>query len=441
MEPDSRLQRQKSMSIQPQGPSGSRRLAPLVAAAVVVVVIGALIGGVYVLRSPSGPTGPTTPPVLHLSEVAGAALGSPTASAAGAAVRSSAGTTSLKGSGFSLVGTLPKGPATAAIRRVTAEPVTTTMVSALERALAMTGRPVHVAGGWYLVAGTSELSVSELAGGKWVYTDQRCITAAAVGPQFGADCSQAAPPPPVATAPDTHSVPRGNGNVNPPGTPVPTPAPLADSIARAIAAPVFAAVGVNVAAVQVQTGGGQASLISSPTVAGLSVVGLDSLVSIGTNRKIVNASGWLAASTPGPMYPLNSARAAYDTLISEPAPMMAPDLACRVAAGTQGCLAAPERVVTGGTLGLTQAYSSGGAMLLVPAWLFHLRGQKDPIAVVAVASAYLGQPAPPPESGRATTGSSAGSAGGTGAMTTSTGSPPQGHPGGPATAPPARPMP
>jgi len=46
-------------------------------------------------------------------------------------------------------------------------------------------------------------------------------------------------------------------------------------------------------------------------------------------------------------------------------------------------------VVTGATLGLMQDSTTEQAILLVPAWLFHLRGEPTPMAIVAIDAAYL----------------------------------------------------
>ena len=57
------------------------------------------------------------------------------------------------------------------------------------------------------------------------------------------------------------------------------------------------------------------------------------------------------------------------------------------------CPGVGPRVVTGAHLGLMLA-SDAGAPVLVPAWLFTIKGSDDPVAVVAVDPSYLGDPAP-----------------------------------------------
>jgi hypothetical protein len=158
---------------------------------------------------------------------------------------------------------------------------------------------------------------------------------------------------------------------------------------------VFVAVGVNPDAAKVVTEGGQRSLVFSADLAGSTVLGLDTRVSLDEQGKIVDASGWLAKPVASAAYPLISARQAYDQLLRQPQPMMALDMPCRVVAGVQGCAPIPDRVVTGATLGLAQAYTTDRGILLVPAWLFSVRGQSVPVSVVAVQRAFLGEPAQP----------------------------------------------
>ena len=100
--------------------------------------------------------------------------------------------------------------------------------------------------------------------------------------------------------------------------------------------------------------------------------------------------------------------------------------------------------MTGATLGLTQAFSTDRGILLVPAWLFQVRGQPTPEAVVAVQRSFLRQPDQPAPGGPSVGGGSGnvgnepGSAGGGSAPKGSTevnGAPTQVEQGGPAMAP------
>jgi hypothetical protein len=78
----------------------------------------------------------------------------------------------------------------------------------------------------------------------------------------------------------------------------------------------------------------------------------------------------------------------------------------------------------------------------VPAWLFQVRGEPTPVAVVAVEAAFLGVPQQPFAGSAATTGSQPGRIGGgsgTNAGTGNTGAPTQLKPSGPTTGPATKP--
>jgi hypothetical protein len=323
---------------------------------------------------------------------------------------------------------------------VPAGPQTRAFVINLARALAMTGQPQQLTGGWYLVSGSTELSVSERPGGHWVYSNHGCIAGPVLDPAAGVGCAVANAMPPVPPEPAAPGAPGAPGKSAPgaggikarttssPPVPLPTPTPVPENVARSIARPVLAAVGINPDAARVQSAGGQTRVIFSPTVAGLSVLGLESSLSIDEHGQIVDATGWMATSTTGRTYPLISARQAYNQLLRQPQPMMALAMPCRIVAGTRGCLPAPDRVVSGATLGLIQASTTDQAILLVPAWLFHLRGEPTPMAIVAVDGAYLVDSGPIPPDGNVATGSSPASAGGgsgTSSSTAITGGPTQ----------------
>jgi len=281
----------------------------------------------------------------------------------------------------------------------------------------MSGEPQHLKGGWYLVSGTTELSVSELAGRHWIYSNHGCVAGPVLDPQTGTACAVAKSSPPipapVPVKPDASvsTIPPsgapGDGvyppraflpqtpGVGPQPIPVPEPAPVAENIARRQARPVLEAVGVNPDQAKIETEGGQRSVVFSPEVGGATVLGLETRVSVDAQGQIVDAFGWLATATAEATYPLISARQGYDQLLQQPQPMTALSMPCRIVPGTQGCAPTPDRVVTGATLGLTQAFSTDRGILLVPAWLFHVRGESTPLAVVAVQRAFLGQPEPP----------------------------------------------
>ena len=417
------------MSPLPQTSGRARWLLPLLSAAAVGTVVVAMIG-VSALRTG---TGSTTPPMLRLANLgAGSGVrrvpfGLPAQSAADSPESSGGGLTNIRSSGWRLQGTLPQGPSSGQVHLLLAGQQTRAFVSALGRALGMTGQPQHLAGGWYLVSGSTELSVSESPGGHWVYSNHGCIAGPVLDPAAGAGCAVANSVPPLPTepgAPGARSAPAAGGIKAPTtmSSPVPVPTPVPENIARSIARPVLTAVGINADTAQTQTASGQTSVTFSPTVTGLSVLGLESSVSIDEHGRIVDASGWLATSTTGPTYPLISAPQAYNQLLHQPQPMMALAMPCRIVAGTQGCLPAPDRVVTGATLGLMQDSTTDQAILLVRAWLFHLRGEPTPMAIVAIDGAYLVDSGPiPTGSGPA----SVGGGSGTNSSTAITGGPTQ----------------
>jgi hypothetical protein len=394
-----------NMTSTPQGPARSRWLLPASAATAVAVVV-AVVG---VIAGVGGNKGPAQPPVLHLANVAGGSVGLPVSPAAGTSdkggspVKGGGSVSAARGSGWRLAGALPSGPSTGRVYLMPAAPSTRSFVVTLSRALGISGAPQHLKGGWYVVSGTTELSVSELAGRHWTYSNHGCMAGPVLDPQMGTACAVAQSSSPSAVA---------------------KPIPLTENASRRLARPILEAVGVNPAAAKVDTEGGQRSVAFSPAVGGATVLGLETRVSIDEQGQVVDASGWLATPAADATYPLISARQGYDQLLQQPQPMMALAMPCRILPGSRDCAPTPDRVVTGATLGLTQAYGTDRGILLVPAWLFHLRGQSTPVAVVAVQRAFLGQPEPPSPIGGPTTGGQPGSVGGGSAPNGSAGSEP-----------------
>lgn len=401
-----------SMSTLPHVSARARWLMPMVAVVVAVVVV---VSGV-------GRNGPSHPPVLHLTSVAGGSLGLSARPAAGVSNKGGDPGGRASGSGWQLVGTLPAGPSSGRVHLLPARVTTRAVVSALARALGMSGEPQHLKSGWYVVSGTTELSVSELAGRHWTYSNHGCVAEPVLDPQTGTACAVAKSAPPIQAMPDTSGTPGGSG-LNPAPTatspaPIAEPQPVPENVARSVARPVLEAVGVNPDAARVDTAGGQRSVVFSPEVAGSTVLGLETRVSVDERGQIVDTNGWLAIPTAAATYPLISARQGYDQLRQQPQPLMELGMApCRIVPGTSGCAPTPDRVVTGATLGLTLAYNTDRGILLVPAWLFHLRGESTPLAVVAVDRAFLGEPAQPAPGGEPSIGSEPGRIGGGGGPT------------------------
>jgi hypothetical protein len=432
MEPGPSGQRHTSMSTHPKASVSSRWLLPLVAAAVVAAMVAVVAG----VSAAGGRNILTTPPVLHLASVSSGSPGVSALPAAHVAGQGGASGSNPSGSGWQLEGTLPDKPFSGQLYLLPAGPAPQAFVSTLAATLGMNGQPQHRKGGWYLDSGTAELSVSELAGRQWTYSNHGCIAGAAFNPQAGVACAVATSAPPLPPAPGPKDVLGGSG-FGPPtaassSVPLAAPQPVPETVARNVARPVLAAVGINPDSALVETAGSQRSLVFSPDVAGLSVLGLQTRVSVDEHAKIVDASGWLATSTPGAMYPLVSAGQAFDQLRQAPQPLMAQAMPCRIVAGTQGCAPAPDRTVIGARLGLIQAYSTNGAILLVPAWLFQIRGEPSPVAAVAVDARFLGQPGQHSLGGKATSASVPGTGSGSNSSsgsTANTGAPATKQPG------------
>ena len=417
----------------------SRWLLPVIIATAVVAVVAVVVVAVSAGR---GGKNPSRPPVLHLTSVATGTLGLPAHATGGGPDKSGTASSNPSGSGWRLDGTLPDGPSSARVHLLPAGAATGAFVSALARALGRSGEPQHLNGGWYLVSGTTELSVSELAGRHWTYSNHGCLAGPVLDPQTGTACAIATPAPPPPMPPTPSGAPAGNG-VNPAPTPSPPvqvvePPPVPEKVARNIARPVLESVGVNPDTARVETAGGQRSVVVSPEVAGATIFGLETRVAVDEHGQIVDASGWLATPTAGATYPLITALQGYQQLLQQPQPLSQLGMPCQIVPGTPGCAPTPVRVVTGATLGLTAAYGTGRSILLVPAWLFQVRNDSTPIAVVAVERAFLGEPEQPSPGGQPTTGSEPGSAGsgsGTSGGTATTRVPTSDEQGGPATAP------
>jgi hypothetical protein len=384
-------------------------LLPVAVSAGVIAVVAAVAFGVSAAHSRDDAT---IPPVLHLTTVAGSSQGVSATVEAGASGPGDAPGSSAGRGGWQLDAKLPIGPSSGQVHLLAAGMATRDFVRTLAGSLGMSGQPRHLEDGWYLISGTAELSVSELAGRHWTYSNQGCITGPVLDPGLGAACAfrqSTSPSPVVPSASGSAGSDRDAPSIA--STPVPSSevAPVAESVARRVARPVLLAAAVSPDSASVLTRGATSSVVFSSTVDGLTVLGLQTQVSIDAHGQIVDASGWLAASTTGSSYPLISARQGYDQLLAQPQPMTLSSTLCRIVPGTQGCAPIPDRVITAAALGLSLTFSTEGNVVLVPAWLFQVRSDPTPVAVLAVERAYLGEPKTTEQS--PTTGSVPGSIG------------------------------
>ena len=175
---------------------------------------------------------------------------------------------------------------------------------------------------------------------------------------------------------------------NPPLPPLPAPpTPTEDAVRRAVA-PVLDALGLTGADVQVYAGGGTATV--RPSVGGVEVSGLATTISVDADAKVVGGSGWLASPERADTYPLVTAQEAFDAL-----PPTARPLVCAVTPDG-GCKEPGPVEITGAHLGLTVAPLREGGQVLVPAWLFDVKGSTEPVAAVAVQPQFLLKDDPTP---------------------------------------------
>jgi hypothetical protein len=193
----------------------------------------------------------------------------------------------------------------------------------------------------------------------------------------------------VAVAPPAEN---GDGTVSSP-EPVPTypPGPT-DADARAVAGALFDRLGMRNPTVAVYGGDPISTVQTSPTVAGMQSVGWVTSVQIDGSRTIVSADGWLPDPDRGADYPVISAQRAFELLQLQPRPAIM--LCAQRPDGKPGCADMPPTEVTSATLGVTLD-RDGDKSVLVPAWLFSIKGQDDPVSQVAIDPSYLAPPTQP----------------------------------------------
>jgi hypothetical protein len=171
--------------------------------------------------------------------------------------------------------------------------------------------------------------------------------------------------------------------VDPPTGPRPDEA----AVRRAVA-PILAALGLDGAAIVVTGYPALAIITVAPMVDGLQTAGYETRLQYDGTIRLTGGSGWLAPSKPGAGYPLISAQRALDGL---PRPEIA--LACTDREPASCVL--PPTVITGARLGLALRHDAQDGALLVPAWLYAVRGRAagwPQLVAIAVDPAYLQPP-------------------------------------------------
>ena len=372
---------------------------PVVAAVTGTVAVVALVAAVSA-GSGGGPPyaggGAAGPPVLHLA--AGLTPDSASRLTAGAPAGTNAG-------GYRLEGRLPTGPASARLVELSAGAADLAVVKRLAAAL---GKPAPVRGDRLWRAGN--LVVRDAAGQPWSSNqcgpdtpvaservDAPCSDVAIAGSSGGVGV-EGAPAPPV---PSWASPPGKATKPLPPvdcvqseqSGPCPTrlpkePRPIAEGKALAAARPVLVAVGLAAETPQVRDLGGIVEVSVNPTVDGRPTAEVATRVLVGPDGSITSASGQLTNGRAGASYPLVSAQQAFDALPPTPRILAA----CMPVAG---CPKQAESVLTGATLGLFPALLRGDRQVLLPAWLFQVKGQNELLAQMAVQRRFLADPNQP----------------------------------------------
>jgi hypothetical protein len=176
------------------------------------------------------------------------------------------------------------------------------------------------------------------------------------------------------------------------------------SAARADADAILSRLGLADARVTATEGTPTTTVQASYDVHGTTTIGFSTTLSFDGNDQLVSGDGWLPDVVQGDTYPVVTAQRAFELLQQQPRPMM--EMCLRRPDGQPGCADIPPTVITGATLGLSMAQDDGRPTL-VPAWLFTVKGQDEPLAQIAVEPTYLAPPttatddpsAVPPSSG------------------------------------------
>jgi hypothetical protein len=417
-----------------------RRLVPPLAA---VTVLAVLLGGGYAFRHASNNSAGANggPAILRLSDYQQPAAGTP-------------GDSSLR-----LAGNLPGGPSDAAVRWVTSPQRSD--VEQLAKALGIRGHLTRAAGVTTYTTQAGALRVQQ--DGAWQFS--RTIAFDGIGrcPPYPTDGSRTKnatgtlicvttapgqvvpdqstsgqptsdqpgeysgtdPVPGLATAPPVTSPPvTATSPPSPPsGGAVKNLAITTPQAARSAARPVLEAVGLDPAVATVQAGQAQGFVTANPTVNGLPTQGLATMVTV-FGTQVAAAGGWLGGSREGATYPVISAAAAWKQL--RHTPMVRPMMACPEPApgDSDPMICGGPITVTGASFGRS-LHEANGRQVLVPSWLFDVRGSDTPLSVVAIDPRYLAAPSGPTMGG-GKPGTGSGSGGSTGSGSVGTAVPPVG---------------
>ena len=400
-------------------PGVRRRLVPALAA---VTVLAVLLGGGYAFRRASNdsPGSSGAPAVLRLSDYQAPVAAAPAAGS------------------FRLAADLPTGPSDAAVRWLTAP--SRTDVERLATALGVRGHLDRAGGATTYSSGSGVLRVQQAPGGPWQFSRGSVMGGGCPpnpgptsnDPDLTMSCDVAVPVPlgsgggtGSSTAPRsgaaTADTPVGSEVSDPPLTPAKPPVTspagprkkfpvTTPDQARAAARPVLEAVGIDPADAVVRADQPLAVVTADPTVGDLPTYGLATSLTV-FGQRVTAAGGWLGGTAKGATYPVISARAAWKQLGNTP--FARPLVGCPEPspASRDPLICGGPITVTGARFGLS-LHDEGNRRVLVPSWLFEVRGSDTELSVVAVDPRYLA--APPMATGGDKPGSSGSGSGGSG---------------------------
>ncbi|MFJ9420926.1 hypothetical protein [Streptomyces sp. NPDC101249] len=380
-----------------------RRWSPVLIASVAAAVLLVGGGGAYLASSvagddpvPAGSGGDAAPPPkLALDGYAGGGGGDSRGIAAGEP--------NPYGAHYRADGDLPTGPASAPVYRATGE-VTEAEVARLAKALGLDGTPVARGQSWQVGSAKDgagpDLTVDRAAPGIWSFHRYAA----------GSDaCGSAAR---CATEPSDGAA-----------------EPVGQAAARKAAAPVLKAIGQDGAKLDAgQVTGAQRVVNADPVVGGLPTFGWTTGLTVGANGELVGGTGRLKAPVAGADYPVLGA--AETLALMNEAPVTDHRMGvggCASAVPLKDRLEQPCGSGTGTGTGTSGSAAGGtvtvgdaefglalrtrqGQPLLVPSWLFEVRGTDGrdgyTVAHPAVDPAYLTSPSAPSQ--EPTAGGSAG---------------------------------
>ncbi|MFJ9904789.1 hypothetical protein ACIRVK_18165 [Streptomyces sp. NPDC101152] len=362
-------------------PHPRRRRSPLLIASVAAAVFLVGGGGAYLATSASGGSGGTapgasgdggTPPPLALDDYG---------SGSGGSKGIAPGEPNPYGMKYAADGSLPDGPGSAPVFRVTGG-VTEEQVARLAKALGLTGTPVARGEAWQVGASGDgsgpSLVVNRQAPGNWTFHRYAAGTD---------DCHKVT----VCTKDPAD----------------PAFDPVTEAAAKKAAAPVLKAVGQDDAKVDAsQVMGAQRVVNADPVVGGLPTYGWTIGLTVGAQGQVIGGSGQLSAPVKGDTYPVLGAKKTLDLLNASPGadhrmgiggcatPEPLKDrLEAPCGQGTSAASptsAAQALPVEKAVFGLA-SHSVGGRPALVPSWLFEVRRAADTFTVTypAIDPKYL----------------------------------------------------